>query len=361
MVSDHAAGRLRVEKVHFGGGTPTIMSPEEMIALTTLLRNRFNFADDAEIAVEIDPRTLTAEMAAALGSAGVSRASLGVQSFDPVVQKAVNRVQSVEQTYKAVAGLRECNVKQINFDLIYGLPYQTVDSCVESATAAATMRPDRFAVFGYAHVPSFKKHQRMINEKALPNGAARHEQALAIAETLTAAGYRQIGLDHFALPADSLTQAQAKGILRRNFQGYTTDQCDTLLGFGASAIGRMARGYLQNEVGLGSYASRIDSGQLATAKGYSLTAEDQVRGAIIERLMCDFEADVPSIAALHKFDPDRLLKTNKRLTVLEDDGLLENEGGFIRVAETSHFLVRTVAAAFDAYIDHSPRTFSKAV
>jgi oxygen-independent coproporphyrinogen-3 oxidase len=361
MVSDKAAMGLRIEKVHFGGGTPTIVTPTDFSALTGLLRNRFDFATTAEVAVEIDPRTLTAEMAATLGDTGVGRASLGVQSFDPIVQKAVNRVQSVEQTLEAVVRLRKSGVRRINFDLIYGLPHQTVRSCVESAIAAAAIRPDRLAVFGYAHVPSFKKHQRIIDEKALPDGPARHEQALAIAETLIAAGYRQIGLDHFALPTDDLAQAQAKGALRRNFQGYTTDQCETLLGFGASAIGQMAQGYLQNEIGLGLYANRIGSGQLATAKGYSLAVEDRVRGAVIERLMCDFEVDIPLMAARYGFDPDRLLKTNDRLAMLERDGLLENAGGVIRIVSTHRFAVRAVAAAFDAYLDRSPRAYSRAV
>ena len=361
MVSMQAGIPVRVERVHFGGGTPTIVEPADFIALAALLRDRFDFTTTAEVAVEIDPRTLAAEMVAALGDVGVGRASLGVQSFDPVVQKAVNRVQSEEQTLEAVIRLRECGVDRINFDLIYGLPHQTVRSCVESAATAAAMRPDRLAVFGYAHIPSFKKHQRMIDEDALPDGAARHEQALAIAETLVAAGYRQIGLDHFALPADDMAQAQAKGTLRRNFQGYTTDQCETLLGFGASAIGYMAQGYVQNEVGLGHYAACIGSGKLATAKGYPLTVEDRVRGAVIERLMCDFEADVPSIAAHHGFDPASLLQANERLAVLERDELVENEDGFIRVAGDRRFLVRTVAAAFDAYLDHSPRTYSRAV
>ncbi|MHA6645343.1 oxygen-independent coproporphyrinogen III oxidase [Mesorhizobium sp. A623] len=361
MVSTQAGAPVRVERVHFGGGTPTIVEPADFIALAALLRDRFDFIATAEVAVEIDPRTLAAEMAAALGEAGVGRASLGVQSFDPVVQKAVNRIQSEEQTLEAVIHLRESGVERINFDLIYGLPHQTVRSCVESAEAAAAMKPDRFAVFGYAHIPSFKKHQRMIDEAVLPDGAARHEQALAIAETLVAAGYRQIGLDHFALPEDDMAQAQAKGTLRRNFQGYTTDRCETLLGFGASAIGSMGQGYVQNEVGLGHYADRIGTGRLATAKGYKLTLEDRVRANVIERLMCDFEVDVPSIAAHHAFDPSCLLEANEKLEALERDELLENKNGFIRVAEDRRFLVRTVAAAFDAYLAHSPRTYSRAV
>lgn len=351
---------LPVEKVHFGGGTPTIVEPADFIALVDLLRERFDFTPAAELAVEIDPRTLTVEMVGALAGAGIGRASLGVQSFDPIVQKAVNRIQSEEQTFGAVRSLRECGVVRINFDLIYGLPHQTVRSCVETAMTAAAMRPDRLAVFGYAHVPSFKKHQRMIDETALPDSAARSEQAIAIAETLVAAGYKQIGLDHFALPEDDLVLAQTARKLRRNFQGYTTDNCQTLIGFGASAIGRTAHGYVQNEVALGLYAEYVASGRLATTKGYRLTDEDRLRADIIERLMCDFEADIATICARHGFEPAELLNTNDKLAALVADGILEMTGSVIRLASNHRFLVRAAAAAFDAYLESSPRAHGKA-
>ena len=300
-------------------------------------------------------------MAGALGAAGVGRASLGVQSFDPVVQRAINRVQSEERaTAAAVEGLRRRGVRRISFDLIYGLPHQTVRSCVETAAAAVVMRPDRFAVFGYAHVPSFKKHQRMIDEAALPGSAARAEQAAAVAETLVAAGYRQIELDHFALPDDELAVAQQAGTLRRNFQGYTTDICETLIGLGASAIGKVGAGYAQNEVAAGSYARHIAAGRLATAKGYCLTAEDRVRAAIIERLMCDFEVNLAAICAAHGFEPDQLLAGRERLQELVADGVVDMDDGVIRVRQDQRFVVRAVAAAFDAYLGQSGRAHSKA-
>jgi oxygen-independent coproporphyrinogen-3 oxidase len=360
MVAERAAVPLRVGNVHFGGGTPTIVEPEEFMALTGLLHRCFHIADTAEVAIEIDPRTLAASMAQALGAAGVGRASLGVQSFDPVVQRAVNRIQSEEQTAVTVGNLRAAGVKRINFDLIYGLPHQTVRSCIETAAAAIAMRPDRFAVFGYAHVPSFKKHQRMIDEATLPDGHARMEQSQAISEVLRAAGYRQIGLDHFALPEDELAQAQARGKLRRNFQGYTTDQCETLIGLGASAIGRMREGYVQNELGLGGYAGRIASGSFATAKGYRLSPEDYVRSLIIERLMCDFMADIPAICSAYGFDPARLLDGNARLAELADDHIIDVADGIVRLRGEHRFLIRAVAAAFDTHLAETPRAFSKA-
>jgi oxygen-independent coproporphyrinogen-3 oxidase len=360
MVAESAGEAIAVEKVHFGGGTPTIVEPADFLALAGLLRDRFAFTGTAELAIEIDPRTLTREMAVALGEAGVARTSLGVQSFDPVVQKAINRIQSEARTFQSVCDLRGAGISHINFDLIYGLPHQTVQSCVETARAAAAMGPDRFAVFGYAHVPSFKKHQRMIDEQALPDGAARSEQALAIAATLAAAGYVEIGLDHFALPNDDLARAAAEGRLRRNFQGYTTDSCETLIGFGASAIGRTRQGYVQNDVGLGHYARFIGAGRLATSRGYCLTDEDRVRGEIIERLMCDFEADITAIALRHGFDPAYLIEGNPKLTALEVDGVLTLSDGVVRVRHDHRFLVRAAAAAFDAYLDDSPRVHGKA-
>ncbi|MFC5387709.1 oxygen-independent coproporphyrinogen III oxidase [Aquamicrobium segne] len=359
-VATRATQGLPVEKVHFGGGTPTIVEPQDFIALVDLLRQRFDFRPDSELAVEIDPRTLTSAMAEALGQAGINRASLGVQSFDPVVQKAVNRIQSEEQTFDAVRNLRASGVEKINFDLIYGLPYQTITSCVETARAAAAMRPDRFAVFGYAHVPSFKKHQRMIDEAALPDSSARSQQAQAIAQTLIDAGYRQIGLDHFALPEDDLAAAQSAGKLRRNFQGYTTDNCQTLIGFGASAIGQTAQGYVQNEVALGRYAEAVSSGRLATAKGYRMTVEDQARAAVIERLMCDFSVDVPAVLAPFGLDPALLLEGNPALATLAGEGVVELSNGTVSVRADHRFLVRVAAAAFDAYLATSPRAHGKA-
>ncbi len=360
LVSEKVERRLKIRHVHFGGGTPTIMQPEEFCDLIGLLRARFAFMAGMEIAVEIDPRTLTPEMADALGEAGVTRASLGVQSFDPVVQKAINRIQTEAQTAEAVTRLRKAGVEGINFDLIYGLPHQTVASCIETAKAAVSMRPERFAVFGYAHIPSFKKHQRLIDERALADAAGRMAQAEAIAETLAAAGYVRIGLDHYALPGDGLALAARRGRLRRNFQGYTTDACTTLIGFGASAIGRTPEGYVQNEVPPGLYAQRVASGRLATVKGYRLTAEDRLRADIIERLMCDFRVDVAAIAGRHGFEAAPLIEGNARLAALVGDGAIDVRGGTVTVRQDHRFIIRTVAAAFDAYIGETARTHSKA-
>jgi oxygen-independent coproporphyrinogen-3 oxidase len=236
-----------------------------------------------------------------------------------------------------------------------------VASCIETVHKSIELRPERFSVFGYAHIPTFKKHQRKIDEAALPDGAARYEQAEAIAEALVEAGYRRIGLDHYALPDDSMVQAQVDGVLHRNFQGYTTDPSDVLLGFGASAIGRLTHGYAQNEVVLGRYAERISRGELATAKGYALTADDRLRADLIERVMCDFKVDVAEVCGRHGVAPETILRSIPRLRMLEGDGIVRLDGSMLSMNDESRFLVRSVASAFDAYLGQSGRTHSRAV
>ncbi|MBB4233103.1 oxygen-independent coproporphyrinogen III oxidase [Rhizobium mongolense] len=360
LVAFAAGNAVPVKNVHFGGGTPSIVNPDDFALLMRKLRSAFQFEDAAAIAIEIDPRTLKAAMVDALGENGVNRASLGVQSFDPVVQAAINRIQTVDQTETAVSRLRAAGVSSINFDLIYGLPHQTVRSCVDTVKLAIEMRPERLAVFGYAHIPSLKKHQRLIEDKTLPDAGQRNEQAEAIAGELVKAGYSRIGLDHFALPEDELALASRNGTLRRNFQGYTSDSCDTLIGLGASAIGRLPTGYVQNDVPLGRYAERVNSSVLPTAKGYQLTREDNFRAKVIERLMCDFEVDLASLSMEFGYDPGFLVERNESLKELEAQGVAFIRDGLITVEQNARFMVRAVAAAFDAYFGSYGRTHSKA-
>lgn len=361
LVSRQIDRRLKVDHVHFGGGTPTIMAPEAFADLIGSIRHSFFVSPVAEIAVEIDPRRLTHEMTEALARGGVNRASLGAQSFDPVVQRAINRVQSVEVTAAATKSLRRAGIAGVNFDLIYGLPNQTAESCVDTVRQCVQLRPDRFSVFGYAHVPAFKKHQRKIEEAALPDSLERHRQSEAVAGTLTQAGYVQIGLDHFALPGDGMASALRDGTLRRNFQGYTTDVGNILLGFGASAIGRLPQGYVQNEVGTQAYLQSIATGRLATVKGYTLTNDDRLRAEIIERIMCDFGADLGQICARHGSAPEAMLRSSPRLRDLVSDGIVELNGASLAVRDDLRFLVRSVAAAFDAHLDGSKQLHSRAV
>lgn len=360
LVARHLPEAPPVRHIHVGGGTPTVMAPEAFEGLVAALRTRFAVAPDAEIAVEIDPRTLTAAMTGALGRAGVTRASLGVQSFDPQVQEAIGRLQGFDVTAASVRGLREAGVDRINLDLIYGLPHQDVASCIETVRRCLTLRPDRLAVFGYAHVPAFKKHQRRIDPASLPDGRARRAQAEAVADTLEAAGYERIGLDHYALPDDPMSLARAEGRLRRNFQGYTTDPADLLLGFGASSIGRLPQGYLQNEPGLRPYAERITRGDLATVRGHALTAEDRLRADLIARVMCDFAVDAGQVCRAHDREPGPFLAALPRLPSLVADGLVRREGDILVVPEEARALVRAVAACFDAYLGTSAALHSRA-
>jgi oxygen-independent coproporphyrinogen III oxidase len=361
LVARLSEQRIEVDHVHFGGGTPTIMAPDLFVDLIGSIRHCFFVRPSAEIAVEIDPRTLTRAMVEALQLCGVNRASLGVQSFDPTVQRAINRVQSFEATAEATTGLRKAGISGINFDLIYGLPHQTVASCLDTVTRCLALRPDRFSVFGYAHVPTFKKRQRKIDEDRLPGSLERLEHFCAIACKLKEEGYLQIGLDHFALADDSLATGQREGRLRRNFQGYTTDTSNVLLGFGASAIGKLPQGYVQNEINTRAWSERIASGSLATIRGYALNDDDRLRGEIIERIMCDLSVDLGPVCARHGAHAQQMLKFSPRLQDLISRGVVTLDGSSLAVKDDSRFLVRSVAAAFDAHLGGIGQFHSRAV
>ncbi|HBK07330.1 MAG TPA: oxygen-independent coproporphyrinogen III oxidase [Acetobacteraceae bacterium] len=345
------AGSHRVAHIHWGGGTPTIVGPELFRSIMDLLRDRFDVEPDAEIAVEVDPRRLDGMMTTALAISGVTRASLGVQSFDPQVQKAVARVQSLSVTKRCVELLRGAGIQAINLDLLYGLPHETVATCKATVEAALTLNPARFSVFGYAHVPSMMKHQRVIDATALPDADERLRQEQAIGDALVRAGYMRIGLDHYARPSDPLAQARLDGNLRRNFQGYTDDPADALIGFGASSIGLSRYGYVQNITDLKGWRDRIEAGELATARGLALTPDDGLRGEIIERLMCDLRVDVPNVLRRRGFPSDYFDAEIEALKPLVADGLTRIDHGVITVPEAMRNLVRRVASVFDAYLD----------
>lgn len=349
-----------VRHVHFGGGTPTLIQPRDFVQLIEALRYHFSLARDAEIAIEIDPRILAPELVSALAAAGVSRASLGVQTFDAIVQRAINRVQNVATVAAAVTRLRGAGIEAINLDLIYGLPFQTVQSCLDTVEQSLELEPNRFAVFGYAHVPAFKPHQRKIDAAALPDAGERWAQALAIDSALVAAGYVRIGLDHYAQPHDALAIAARTGALHRNFQGYTTDDCPVLIGLGASAIGRLPQGFVQNVVGIADYRRQARRDLLPVARGYALSVEDRLRGALIERLMCDQKVDVGQICHGFGVDP-RAFVGAPELKALEADGIIARDGTEIRMRDDTRPLVRAVAAAFDAHLADRPAVHSRAV
>jgi oxygen-independent coproporphyrinogen-3 oxidase len=325
------------------------------------LRQIAAVGDDCEVAIEIDPRTLRREFVPVLANAGVTRASLGVQDFDERVQRAVGRLQSYAETARAADWLREEGIGEINLDLMYGLPFQTEASVSVTVRQALALDPGRVALFGYAHVPWMKKHQRLLPESALPDAGARLAQARVAAKVLLEAGYRQIGLDHFAKPADSLAVRQRERRLHRNFQGYTTDEASMLIGLGASAIGALPQGYVQNAARTVDYREAIVSGRLAAVRGVRLTAEDRLRREIIERLMCDLEVDIAAVAGRHGRSADDFAKELAGIAPLAEHGLVAISGGVLSVAEHARPFVRHVCAAFDSYLADDAARFSRAL
>ncbi|SDT94431.1 coproporphyrinogen III oxidase, anaerobic [Stappia sp. ES.058] len=361
LVSDRLGSARPVTHIHWGGGTPSLLPRESFLALVAKLRARFRLEAGHEHAIELDPRTVTPQLAETLRDAGITRASLGVQDFDAIVQTAIGRVQPHAQVARAVELLRAVGITAINFDLMYGLPHQSVETIDETVRATRDMAPGRIALFGYAHVPWFKKHQRLIDEDALPGTQARIALADHAREALTNAGYRAIGLDHFALPDDSMAVALENGSLRRNFQGYTTDTADTLIGLGCSSIGHLPQGYVQNMPDIGGWQRSIEAGNLPIAKGIALDADDRVRAEIIERLMTDHQADIPEIANRHGFAPSHFSEAFKALDELISDGLANEDGGRIVITPAGQRYARIAAAAFDAYLARGTARHSVAV
>lgn len=347
--------------LHFGGGTPSAVGPRGLTRILDTLRAAFVFEADAELAIELDPRTADPAVIDALGAGGINRASLGVQSFDPVVQAAINRVQPYAVTAETVRLLRAAGIPGLNLDLLYGLPHQTEATCRDDARRALELAPDRLSVFGYAHVPAMRKHQRLLPEALLPDGPARADQFDAIAEVVMAAGYVRIGLDHFARPGDAMATALAAGTLHRNFQGYTTDPADALIGFGTTAIGSLPQGYAQNHAHMGDYRKSILANALPVARGRPVSVHDLARRTIINRLMCDGRVDLPAVAATYGLPLADLQPDAARLAPLLADGLVAVADGRYEVHPDHWSFLRLVAACFDSYLEAGADRHSRAV
>src|SRR5208283_811652 len=353
---DHVARligrRPAVSHVHWGGGAPTSLPGDCLIAIMDRLKERFAFAQDAENAIEIDPTSLPPDRREALGRMGVTRVSLGVQDLEFSVQRAIGRVQSYEETKACADAARSFGVGSLNLDLIYGLPLQTEEGVARTARRALDLRADRVAVFGYAHVPWMKRHQALIPDEQLPGPNERYAQLNAIHRVLTGeGGYVAIGLDHYALPSDDMARAAASRRLKRGFQGYTTDAAPALIGFGASSIGSLPQGYVQNAPTAAAYAKEIETEQLATVRGVALTADDRLRRNVIERVMCDLEVDLDAVAGEYGADPGQLKDAASRgMARFVDDGLASWDGRRIVVTEQGRPFVRSIAALFDAYL-----------
>lgn len=343
--------RRPVKQLHWGGGTPTYLKPDDIRRLMDMMRKRFSIAADAEMGCEADPRELTREHLVALRESGFNRLSIGVQDLDEAVQKSVNRVQP-EELIKTVYGwARELGFSSINMDLIVGLPHQTLESFAHTLDRVVPWAPDRFAIFAYAHVPWMKKHQKLINEADLPSFATRLDLQQLIHERLGAAGYSNIGMDHYARPEDEIIKAQASKTLWRNFQGYTTHKDCDIYAFGASSISQTPNCYMQNEKNLKKYQEMIGKGGLGVERGLKLNRDDQIRRDAITRVMCDMELDKASFAAAWNIDFDAYFADGLAdLPPLADDGLVSLEPSRIVVTELGRLFLRNIAMCFDGYL-----------
>ncbi len=357
-----------VIQLHFGGGTPNFLSPAQLHEVVETLRSHFRFsdADERDISIELDPRFVNASDIAELARAGFNRASFGVQDFDPEVQVAVNRIQSVDETRAVVGACRGNGFKSVNVDLIYGLPKQNLAGFARTLDIVADMRPDRVAVYGYAHMPRMFKAQKQIVEADLPDAEARVALLQLAIERLTAAGYLYIGMDHFALPDDELALAQARGSLHRNFMGYTTHADSDLLGLGVSAISHIGDSFSQNPRDLLSWQVALDDGRLPVFRGMRLDQDDQLRADLIQQLMCQGEIPIRALERRHGIDfNDYFADALAKLQPLIADGLARIEPDRITVTSRGRLLLRNIAMCFDRYLDQpdndaQPR-FSRAI
>jgi oxygen-independent coproporphyrinogen-3 oxidase len=347
-------GRDRVVKqLHLGGGTPTFFPIAQLGQLMAKLRTHFRLTDSPtrEYSIEIDPRTVTPESVVELAHLGFNRMSLGIQDFDEAVQRAVNRIQSAVDTLRIVAAARAAGVRSISFDLIYGLPRQTLAGFTRTLQTVLEARPDRIAAYAYAHMPQAFKAQRRLSAQDLPTAHTRLELLRLTIELLTSAGYEYIGMDHFALPADELARAKRARTLHRNFQGYSTRALYDLIGLGVSAIGKVGSCYVQNYKQLPEYYSAIDSGRLPIQRGIRLSPDDRIRAAVIQDLMCQEEVEFSAIDAAFGIDFASYFHPEiDRLHALESDGLVRIEPDAIRITPRGRMLTRNVAMVFDAWL-----------
>jgi len=350
MAAQPEAGR-EICQLHWGGGTPTFLSRDEMSGLMQMLRAKFELAPDAEVSIEVDPRSTEPGRMAFLAGLGFNRVSIGVQDFDPAVQAAVHRVQGEDLTRRVVEESRAAGFRSVNLDLIYGLPKQTLDSFNATLDRVLDIAPDRIALYSYAHLPALFKPQRRIHEAELPPAEAKLEILSLAIGRLTRAGYVYIGMDHFARPDDELAVAQRQGRLQRNFMGYSTQAGADMLGLGVSAIGSIGPSYYQNEKTLDEYYEHLDAGRLPVMRGLELTPDDLVRRAVIQSLICNFRVSIEAIELAWLVDFRRYFATElQELGRLERDGLVDIQPEWIVVTPRGRLLVRAVCSVFDKYL-----------
>ncbi len=353
-----------VSQLHLGGGSPTFLSDAELSQLMTMLRRNFQFAPGGEYSVEIDPRTVTRERLAHLAAQGFNRLSFGVQDFEPAVQKAVHRIQPAEQVFDLAAAARELGFESINADLIYGLPMQTPETFERTLEQITQLRPDRIALYAYAHLPERFKPQRRIHTQDLPPAASKLVMLSSAMRVLTQAGYVYVGMDHFALPNDALAVAKRQGRLHRNFQGYSTQPDCDLIALGVSSIGRVGPTFSQNVKTLDEYYDLLNQGRLPVARGMALSRDDLVRRTVIMALMCQGSVLFESVELSHLIDFKQYFATElETMASMQEQGLLTMDDTGIHVTELGWFFVRGVAMVFDKYLqaDKNRARFSKII
>lgn len=353
--------RHAVSHVHFGGGSPNLLKRNDLERLMGAMEANFNFQPEIERAMEADPRQMTEKKAVDYAHAGINRISLGVQDFQEKTQRAINRIQPFSQVEKCIFWIRDAGIREINFDLIYGLPYQTTETIIDNVHKAAMLGPDRVALFGYAHVPWMRPHQKQLEKHPLPDSIERFAQAEAAREALIRCGYVAIGMDHFARPDDPMAVAFKENQLKRNFQGYTTDSSSALLGFGVSAISRFPDCFVQNTTSFISYRENLEKGLFPIERSMNVQPEDKMRGEIIETLMCYFSADPYEICRDHGLSPDILKGSLEKIDALARDGLVVRDGTTIKVTEQGRPFVRSVCVCFDTYSHEGEMRHARAV
>lgn len=363
MVAEALGGRRSVAQLHWGGGTPSFLGPDDMKRLFDSIDGYFDLDDAVEIGIEVDPRVTTREQVALLRQLGFNRISMGVQDFDSAVQKAIGRNQTEGQTRDLFGWAREDGYQGINIDLIYGLPKQTIDGWTRTLESIVDIHPDRLAVYSYAHLPGRMKHQARIDEHALPTPTEKFDLLVRARDVLTGAGYRAIGMDHFADPRDELSEALDERRLYRNFMGYTVVQADEMAGVGPSAIGEIGGCYAQNQKRLVYYYRAIDKGRLPTSAGCVLSLDDTIRRWVIRKIMCNFYLDTSEMFDRFGIQYDTYFeKEETALRKFYDEGLLAKDGRNIMVRPLGQLFVRNVAMVFDAYLENSSyKTFSRTV
>ncbi len=351
LLKPHIGDDRKVKQLHWGGGTPTHLSPDQIRRLGSIIHKYFDFREDAEVGVEIDPRELTRDHMVALSEVGFNRCSMGIQDFDEKVQQTVNRIQPESITRDAVGWARELGFNSINLDLMYGLPFQNLKTYGETIDTVLSMHPDRLAVFNYAHLPNMIKHQNLIKSEWLPSGDQKLELLKLSIEKLNDAGYVYIGMDHFAKPEDELTVAMQNGTLYRNFQGYSTHAGINLFAIGITSIGMLSDIYVQNYKRLEDYYQSIDEGRLPVMRGVTLNEDDQLRREVITELMCNFRLDKSFFEQKYKiqFD-DYFAEALENLKSFEDDNLIMLGEKQLKVTDIGRLLIRNIAMNFDYYL-----------